>query len=97
MSYGLTIQMVIAHLISLKVMDNLDRNRDLFFPKQKSFSGTDTLIGEATLFQNCFATLQNGVYTKKKKSKFFPFRIDPFQKEIDCRKANKKSQKLSPL
>ena len=53
--------------------------------------------------KNHFALIWNGVYSKRKEfapneSKFCPFRIDHFSKKgVICRKANRKSQKLSVL
>ena len=82
---------------------NTSRYSFLSGPILKSLNGIDTFSWEIQLcqFVVCFPFWKE-VYSKRKEfaphgSKFFPFTIDPFSEGTGCRKANRKSQKLSYL
>ena len=52
--------------------------------------------------QNCFASLLKEVYYKRKEfaptgSKFFPFKVDPFQRALVCKKAKQEVTRVVSL
>ena len=60
--------------------------------------GNVSLSGEATLSkQFCCPFEKRSTLKGKKMGAFLLFRVDPFSKGVVCRKANRKSEKLSPL
>ena len=70
----------------------------LFFIDLRDFRGMDTHSGEVTL-SNCSCLPSEKEYTLKRKEfgPYFLFSRPLFRRGLVYRKANKKSQKLSPL
>ena len=67
----------------LKCSNILGKFRDLNIYDNSQFWGIMDTLSRGGKFQNCFASLLKGIYSKRKEfaphgSKFFPFRVDSF-------------------
>ena len=75
-----------------------DRRVHFRNPGMKGLREMDTFSRETTLSKLFFLPSEKGsTLNGKNLLPLFLFRVDPFQKGFTCRKANRKSQKLSPL